>query len=311
MPTEPLTVAAIQMHSEPLQLERNLIHAEALVEQAVRQGARLVLLPELMPGGYRLTEEIQRTARPFGGAVTEWLTGLARRLDIHLGTTFLEKAGADYYNAFALATPSGRIAGRVRKSPPASVEAYFYRAGDDAHYIDTDLGRIGVGICYENLLHERLLGLHHAGVDLVLQPSAAGRPLPFLPGDVARFERMLRDSTPYYARALGVPVAMANQAGPLCTPLPGGLPKIASSFPGLSAIVDSDGTVKARLGEAEGVIVADVRLDPSRKVTAPPPRFGRRWAVPVPWYAFIWPLTQKMGERHYAAASRKASDTAA
>lgn len=201
MSSKPLTLAAIQMRSEPLQLERNLAHAETLVEQAARQGAKLVLLPELMPGGYRLTEEIQHTARPFDGAVTEWLAGLARRLDIHLGTTFLEQDGADFYNTFALATPAGRIAGRVRKAPAASVEAYFYRAGDDAHHIDTDLGRIGVGICYENLLHERLLGLHRARVDLVLQPSAAGRPVAFLPGDIARFERMLRDYTPYYTRA--------------------------------------------------------------------------------------------------------------
>jgi hypothetical protein len=36
------------------------------------------------------------------------------------------------------------------------------------------------------------------------------------------------------------------------------------------------------------------------KATAAPPRFGRRWRVPVPWYAFIWPLTQRQGERAYA-----------
>lgn len=299
-----LTVAAIQMQCEPLATARNLAHAAAQVEIAAGRGARLVLLPELMPGGYRLSPEIQATAQALDGPVTHWLTDLARRLGIHLGTTFLERDGRDYYNAFVLATPEGRLAGRVRKSPPASVEAYFYRAGDDPHVIDTGLGRIGVGICYENLLHERLLDLYRQRVDLVLQPSAAGRPMPFLPGDVARFERMLRGAAAHYARALGVPVVMANQAGPLVTPLPGGLPDLHSSFPGLSAIVDGDGAVQGQLGEAEGILVADVRLDPARRATRPPPKYGRRWALPVPWYAFIWPLTQRLGERAYARQAR-------
>jgi len=104
-----------------------------------------------------------------------------------------------------------------------------------------------------------------------------------------------------------VPVVMANRTGTLHTALPGGAGDLASSFPGLSTIVDSNGTVKAGLAEEEGVIVADVRLDPSRKATAMAPRFGRRWGVPVPWYAFIWPLTQRQGERAYAQdAERKA-----
>jgi hypothetical protein len=99
-------------------------------------------------------------------------------------------------------------------------------------------------------------------------------------------------------RVLGVPVVL---------PLPGGAGDLASSFPGLSTIVDSDGAVKAALGEEEGVVVASVVLDPARKATAPPPRFRRTWGVWVPWYAFIWPLTQRQGERAYAhSAKRKA-----
>jgi N-carbamoylputrescine amidase len=41
--------------------------------------------------------------------------------------------------------------------------------------IETEFGRIGVGICYENLLFERLEGLYQSSVDLVLQSAAAGR----------------------------------------------------------------------------------------------------------------------------------------
>jgi N-carbamoylputrescine amidase len=104
----------------------------------------------------------------------------------------------------------------MRKSPPASLEACFYRAGEGSHVVETELGRIGVGICYENLLFERI--------------------------------------APSYARALGVPVIFSDRTGPIHTPLPIGMGEFHSSFPGHSKIVDSNGAVKAKMGEEEGVI---------------------------------------------------------
>lgn len=150
--------------------------------------------------------------------------------------------------------------GRVRKNPPASIEAYFYKAGSDPHVIETEIGRIGVGICYENLLYDQMCFLHGENVDLVLSPAAAGRPKPFIAGDVKRFENMLINGRAIFAKTLGVPVVVANRVGPLETDLPGKLPYLKSSFPGLSSIVDYDGAVKAELGDEEGIIVADVHL---------------------------------------------------
>ncbi len=297
-----LKVAAVQVRCEPLRAMENLAHAEILVAQAASEGAKLVLLPELMPGGYLLTEDIWKTAERFNGPSVAWLKQTAGRYAIYLGMSFVEADGSDFFNTFVLATPQGNIAGRVRKSPPASVEAYFFRAGTDPHVIDTEIGRIGVGICYENLLYERISALHHASVDLVIQPTAAGTPTPSFPmrrKDAAAFDCMLKGSTAFYAQALGVPVLMANRCGPLVTPLPGGFPAQDTRFPGLSAIADSDGMLKAQLGADEGVICTEVALDPARKVKQPPKAYGR-WALPVPWYAFLWPLTQKFGERAYA-----------
>ncbi len=299
MNAKSIRVAAVQVDCQPGQVQENLSHTAPLIETAAQQGAQIVLLPELMPSGYCLTEALWNSAEPLDGRTVAWLSALARRLGIYLGTSFLEVAGEDFYNTFVLVAPTGAITGRVRKSPPASLEAYFYRAGNDSHVIETPVGRIGVGICYENLLYERLDGLYEAGVDLVLQPTAAGRIKPYVPGDERRFDRMVARVAPWYARALGVPVVLANRAGPLMTKLPAGLGELVSIFPGLSTIADGDGRVKARLGEAEGVIVADVRLDPDLKAKEAPRRPDPLWAFPVPWYAFIWPMTQEQGERAY------------
>jgi N-carbamoylputrescine amidase len=299
-----LQVAAVQMRCEPGAVEHNLRRGAELIAQAACQGAELVLLPELMPGGYELTEAVWDSAETAHGHAVHWLKNQARLHAIHVGFSFLEVDGDDFYNSFVLATPQGEIAGRVRKNPPASVEAYFYRPGNDPHVIETEFGRIGVAICYENLLYERICELSELAVDLVLSPSAAGRPKRFIPGDTRRFDEMLKRIRGLYSDALGVPNIFANRTGPLETALPSIYPFLKSSFPGLSAITDADGTVLAEMDEEEGVIVAEINLDPRRR-TGKPRRYGSIWALPVPWFAFTWPMSQKSGEKAYASSSRR------
>lgn len=305
METRYLQLGVVQMDSEVGNISANLEHAGELIHAATRQGAEIVLTPELMPCGYTLTEAIWEYAEPFDGQTTAWLKHLAKQLHIYLGTSFLEAEGEDFYNTFVLAAPDGTIAGRVRKNPPASLEAYFYRSGNDSHVIETGLGRIGVGICFENLLYSHLEELQRASVDLILQPTAAGRPKPMKPGDIELFDSMIRRCAPYHARALGVPVALADRTGPIHTALPGNFGEFHSSFPGYSQIVDSDGIVKAQMKDEEGVIVAEVVLDPPRKRFKRLRRYGQMWAYPMPWYAFIWPETQQMGEKDYVENPRR------
>ena len=299
-----IRVGAIQMICLPGMVEQNLDHAGALIRQAAEKGAELVLLPELMPGGFMLTEEVWETAETLNGRIVRWLLETSRRFGIYIGFSFLEAEGEDFYNAFVLSDPQGKLLGRVRKHPPASAESYFYKAGSDRHVIETGLGRIGVSICYENLLYDHICFLHRENVDLLLAPFAAGRPRPFIPGDLKRFDRMITGSRAILSRALGVPVIMANQTGPLETELPGSLPYLKSSFPGLSCIVDADGTVKEELEDEEGVIVADLSVG-GHPTPAAPKKYGKMWAVPVPWYAFIWPLSQRWGEKSYAKNPRR------
>lgn len=100
-----------------------------------------------MPSGYTLTQAIWHYAEPFFGPTVAWVTQIAKQLTLYLGTSFLEAEGEDFYNAFSLASPDGTIVGKVHKSPPASLEAFFYRAGTGRQVIETEIGRIGVGIC--------------------------------------------------------------------------------------------------------------------------------------------------------------------
>jgi N-carbamoylputrescine amidase len=298
-----LTVASVQLACQPGDIDGNLKRATTLVEQAASQGATLVLLPELMPGGYTLTEKIWDTAEPFDGPTIQWMQSVSGRLKIFLGTTFLEAEGEHFYNTFALSGPDGQVAGRVRKSPPASFEAYFFTAGNDSHWFDTAIGRIGVGICFENALYERYGELHDAQIDLYLRPFSGASfeaKFPVRQRDADVLNAALRDGTAETARLMGIPVVMSNKVGRLVTTLPAGFPPQDIEFPGFSAIADSDGTLVGQLGPGhEGIVVGTVHLNPARKTKNKIPRMFGRWTAKMPWWAFIWVLTQRLGEKSY------------
>jgi len=301
--TRTLRVAAVQMASENGQIDANLARALPLVEQAAAQGAQLIVLPEFMPTGYLMTPAIWDGGEPADGPTVRWLKQHAARLGVYLGTSFLEAEGEDFHNTFVLATPQGEIAGRVRKQTPAAFETFFTKGDAGPHTIDTPLGRIGVGICYENQLTflPRLMAAQ--SVDLMLMPHSA--PLAtqgvIFPKKAIQADRAaLKSLTPFYARMLGIPVMLVNKHGPWETPLPllGPLAYQRSRFPGLSAITDSDGTLKAQLDDQEGVIVEDVTLDPARKTNSATRRRGR-WNRNETWSKKIFVLAEATGRIWY------------
>ncbi|NPV58234.1 MAG: carbon-nitrogen hydrolase family protein [Actinobacteria bacterium] len=297
-----LKVAAVQMESRNGDIAGNLERATRLAERAALEGASLILFPEFMPTGYIFSREIWDAAEPAEGQTMQWLRHTSRRLGVWLGTSYLEAQGEDFYNSFVLVDPHGSEAGKVRKRTPACAEAFFTRGEDGPHFIDCELGRIGIGICYENMLAYIPGKLCSRSIDLMLMPHSAPSPMPnplFPASAVAAFNRVLKEMAPFYASMLGVPAVFANKCGPWVSPMPG-LPFLTqtSSFPGLSAIADSDGTVKAQLEDEEGVIASEVALDPARKTGSCAARRGR-WALKVPFATNLWRVMEVAGGFYY------------
>ena len=297
-----IRVAAVQMESINGDIEGNLQRALPLVEHAAGKGAQVITLPEFMPTGYLFTSAIWDAAEPKEGSTVKWLEENARRLGVYLGTSFLEADGEDFFNTFVMTGPDGREAGRVHKQTPAPYETCFTRGQNGSHVIETELGKIGIGICYENRLSFIPKLMYQQSVDLLIMPHSA----PFLaksfplPGNlVESYNGLLTGLASHYASMLGIPVVMVNKCGQWETPLPG-LPFVIqrSKFPGLSTIVDSDGIVKAQMPDKEGVIVEEVRLDPSRKVRTPPRTYGR-WATKVPWPLKLFQVVEVLGDQWY------------
>lgn len=260
-----LRVAAVQSDSAVGEAAHNLAAAEILVQKAAQDGAVLILLPELMPSGYALTQAVWDAAEPAQGATHQWLADLSQRLGVWLGTSFIEADGPDFFNTFVLIAPDGTVAGRVRKQWPAGFENFFTRGDAGPHTFDTDLGKIGVAICFEATLCRIMRSLHEEAVDLVLLPTADPVVEAEAQKDPVDWEHDLRETAALYARTLGVPAVLANQGGAWQTALPWPLPAQDAIFRGQSAIAAAGGTVVQSLGQDPGYIVADVELDPSRK----------------------------------------------
>ena len=289
-----IRVAAVQMESKDGQMEANLEHATSLVNHAVEKGAKLILLPEFMPTGYLWTRAIWNAAEPKHGPTVKWLLENSERLGVWLGTSYLEADGEHFYNTFVLASPDGQEAGR------------------GTHIIDTEFGKIGVGICYENSLAYLPELMYEQSAELVLMPHSAPSPSQsfyFRKKHIDMYNRVLKEVSYGMANALGVPVVMVNKSGRWQTPIPlfpFPFLKMDSTFPGFSAIVDSDGTIKSQLGPEEAIIVEDVTLDPSLK-TGQRPRCYGRWAWDGPRGRSVMPFIEAFGRRSYSLSSERKS----
>jgi len=279
-----LRVAAVQVISKNGMITENLKHATGFIEEAAARGAKLILLPEFMPTGYIFSKEIWNGGEAKEGLTVKWIKEISKRLGVWLGTSFLEAEGEDFYNTFILANPEGKEDGRVRKQKHAAGETYFVKGETGPHIINTRLGKIGVGICYETQWAFLLKDMYLQSVDLMLQPHCAPRLTvnKITSEKTVEVLKVALEKRPLiYADMLGVPVIFSNHSGKWSSPMPG-MPflKQDTHFDGLSAIVDSNGTLKARLGSEEGIIVEDVILDPAVKKKESPVTYGR-WAIPA------------------------------
>jgi N-carbamoylputrescine amidase len=296
--TKTLRVAAVQMGSREGAIQDNLEHATLLVDQAARDRAELVLLPEFMPTGYLWDRRIWQVAEAKNGSTVKWLRETSARFSIWLGTSFLETDGRDFFNTFVLTAPEGTEAGRVRKQFPSMGEAFFFKGEPGTHVIDTTLGRIGVGICFDAHTVKVARLMSEQSIDLMLIPHSystpAGPTKDVSEADITRMKNNLLDIGPYYSRLLGIPSVSVNKCGPAQAPKPEGY-----VFPGLATIVDSDGMVQARMEEQEGFIVANVTLDPARKKSTKPRAYGR-YVYPGPPGRELFAVVESIGHIWYS-----------
>jgi len=162
-------VALAQISCKREDKRHNLGKIQKTATAASRQGADLVIFPELSVTGYTVRDELYELAETVPGPSTVAIAEIARKTKtcIVFGIPELsDKTQATIYNSAVLVGPEGLI-GKYRKMylPTHSVfeEKRYFRQGHEAVALETDLGRLGMIICYDVFLPEvsrltRLLG---------------------------------------------------------------------------------------------------------------------------------------------------------
>jgi predicted amidohydrolase len=163
-------VAAIQVDAQVGAVDANLVRAAGLVEQAVARGAQLVVLPEMFSTGYEYSDRNYVLAEELDGPTGIWIVETARRQGVHLVASFPARMPSGMYIVAVLAAPDGRQ-WVYRKIHVAMWENCYFDRGTEPIIAETDLGRIGLLVCWDQVFTD-LARAYQGCVDLLCIPSS-------------------------------------------------------------------------------------------------------------------------------------------
>lgn len=236
-----------RVEADPAERDQHLLE---LLAEAGAAGADLALLPEdllcMLSDKHPNPAE---AAQPLDGPFTQMLAAVAARHSMWICACHYERDGEQLWNAAYLIDRTGQVAGRYRKVHEAELYRTEMGVQVAAEYpvFETDFGRVGMMICFDNIFPEtsRILALN--GAELILFPDANYHPSEF---DVETLAR---------ARAIdnGVFIARCSYAVDVYTP---------GQWVGRSCLIGPDGLIRHDAGRTPGVLLCEVDLEQERRV---------------------------------------------
>lgn len=147
-----------------------------LIEEAAKQKADLLVLPEVVTFGKGSTYESEAETVP--GPSTEFFGVLAKKHHLHLVPGLIERAGPLIYNVAVLIGPDGSILGKYRKVclPRGEIEGGV-TPGHDYPVFQTAFGRVGMMVCYDGFFPEVARQLSNNGAEVIAWPVMGCNPL--------------------------------------------------------------------------------------------------------------------------------------
>jgi predicted amidohydrolase len=279
-------VALVQLSSElgtethdprPANLDRAL----AEIDKVAAGGADLIVFGEMYLNGYRTDEWLHRWASTVDppDEHVQTLIDAAQRSGVHLivgMATFGAAMPGDIYNSAVLIGPRGLI-GTYRKSHVAAfpysegiaMERCFYSPGRELPVFDTDLGRIGIHICYDMSFPEVARVQALKGADFLVNVSASAGGFEEV-WEHTLFVRATENATWYM----------------VCSVV--GMQRGDRLFGGSRVVAPTGKVVAAGKFDEEDVVVADLDLTQSRAARAT----GHTFSVRNP--AIYGPITETL-----------------
>ncbi len=264
--TKKICVGGIQIRCFP-DSKDNLNRAVLKIEAAIRDGARLVCLPELFVSQYFCQKEdaaLFDLAEPVPGPSTMALSKVAKEHKVVIIVPIFERRTAGmYHNSAVVLDRDGSIAGLYRKmhipDDPAYYEKFYFTPGDKGFQaISTSVGKVGTLICWDQWYPEAARLTTLQGAEMLFYPTAIG----WHPSEKTQEGHSQRDAWQTIQRshaiANGVFVVSVNRVGHE-KPAEGG---DGIEFWGSSFICDPFGAILAEASiDKEETLIAEIDLN--------------------------------------------------
>lgn len=238
--------AAVQTLAKLGDFDFNIALATAYVEDAVRQGAELIVFPECMDTGYLFDspEHCRELAETLTeGPFVKALAALSRKHGVYIasGITEWDPAKEKIFNTGIMFDRKGEVACHYHKQFLATHDQNWFAFGErGCPVVDTDLGKIGLLICFDGRIPEIFRAMTMQGAEVIV--------------DMANFFAMDQADMWGPARSYenGVWLVAATKAGY----------ERSIYYPGGSMIVDPKGRVLSKVPyDTHGLSIATIDLD--------------------------------------------------
>ena len=251
-----MRLAMVQMSASG-SMEQNMDKSIEAIRHAAEQGADLVLFPEVQLAEffpqYRGRDVSAYRVETDSDIVRRFCDECRKSSIMAVPNLYLVEHGRPY-DASLLIGRNGEIIGVQKMVHVAQADKFFeqdyYTPSDDGFKVfHTDLGNIGIVVCFDRHYPESIRTEALMGADIILIPTVNTNAEPS-----EMFEWELR----VQAFQSSVILAMCNRVG-----VEGDM-----NFSGESIAVDANGDVIVRADDTEQIIYVDVDVQTSREVRA-------------------------------------------
>lgn len=166
-----IKVASVEFNPQFMQLDSNITGIVNAIIPAAKNGAKLIVLPEAATTGYIYKDQAQ--IEPYldtiPGKTTAAIAKLSKQYHTYVAVGIIEKDPdtGKVYNSAALIGPDGYI-GKYRKNQlNPSDNLYASRGNLSFPVFDTEIGKIALVICYDDMHLQSLLLPDLRGADIL------------------------------------------------------------------------------------------------------------------------------------------------
>lgn len=159
-------IAVLQIDSVLGNTEANLQKIDSMLEKIDDKDVRLAVFCEYGLTGYCM--DLLEVAEPIPGRTSEGLERIARKHNIWISGGTAELVDGKIANTSLMVSPTAGTVATYRKIHPFGDEKKSIVYGDEPVVVDTEIGKVGMTICYDFIFPELVRGLALKGADVVL-----------------------------------------------------------------------------------------------------------------------------------------------